>query len=145
MLLLRREGGRLVTSLDVAVEDRPKQQRAKRLRRLPLAQGKRRCVGGLAELKIEAPAPAAAFGDVGWMIENYVGLVQAEFVAENVVGAEKIDAADRGVEVVVVVAVERDVDSGVAEEAEDFGVGGFKGGRRGIGSEGLGWRWYRDF
>ena len=52
-------------------------------------------VGSLAELKIEAAAPATAVDDIGGMIEDYIGLVEAEFVAEYVVGAEQIDAADR--------------------------------------------------
>jgi len=83
-------------------------------------------VGGLAELEVEASAPAAAVGDVGGMIKDDVGLVEAELVAEDVVGAEEIDAADGGVEIVIVVAVESDVDGGVVEEAEEFGVFGLE-------------------
>jgi hypothetical protein len=56
-------------------------------------------------LEIEASAPAAAVGDVGRVVEDDVGLVEAELVAEDVVGAEEIYATDGVIEVVAVVAV----------------------------------------
>src|ERR1700693_2136851 len=83
-------------------------------------------VGGLTELQIEAPAPAAAGRGIGWMLNDDAGLVKAEFIAEDIVGAQQIYSTDRVVEVVGVVAVERHVDGGVTEKTEHLAVIGLQ-------------------
>ena len=64
------------------------------------------CVGGLAELQIEAPTPAAAGCGIGRMFNDDTGLVEAEFIAEHVVGAQQIYSTDGIVEIVGVVAIQ---------------------------------------
>src|SRR6202051_1785642 len=49
-------------------------------------------VGGLPELQIEAPAPPMARGGIGRMVNDDTGLVEAEFVAEDIVGVQEIYA-----------------------------------------------------
>jgi hypothetical protein len=73
-------------------------------------------VSGLTELQIEAPAPPAACGGIGRMVNCDTGLIEAEFVAEDIVGAQQIYAAEGTIEVVGVVAMQRDVDGGVTEK-----------------------------
>src|SRR4029077_3988744 len=43
------------------------------------------CVGGLAELQVQTPAPAAAGCGIGRMFNDDTGLVETEFIAEHVV------------------------------------------------------------
>jgi hypothetical protein len=45
-------------------------------------------VCGLAELEIVARTEAASGGEIGSAFKDYVGLIQAEIVAEHIVGTE---------------------------------------------------------
>ena len=52
------------------------------------------------------------------MFENEVCLIQAEAVAGDIVGAQKVHAAYGAIEVVAVVAVEIEINGGAGEEIE---------------------------
>src|ERR1700722_490727 len=73
-------------------------------------------IGGLAELQVEAPAPAMACCGIGQMVNDETGLVEAELIAEHVVGAQQIYSADGIVEIVGIVAIERYVDGRLTEK-----------------------------
>jgi hypothetical protein len=70
----------------------------------------------LAELEIEAESVAAVNGEIGIEVKDEISLVEAEGVAENVVGAEIADSADGRVEAVFSVAIQVVVESGAAGE-----------------------------
>ena len=69
-------------------------------------------VGRLAEHEIDAPAQAAARGDIRRPFDDEANLIEVEAAARDVVGVKLIGAACRIVEVVTEVAVQIQVDGG---------------------------------
>ena len=64
-------------------------------------------VRGLSKLQIEAASPPAAGVDIGCVLENQRGLIEAELVAQHVIGAKQVHTPNRLVEIVFIVRIQR--------------------------------------
>jgi hypothetical protein len=62
--------------------------------------------GGLAKLQVQTDAPSLSVLDVGRIFDYESGLVEAERVAQDVVRAQPVDAADGVIEVLAVVGIQ---------------------------------------
>jgi hypothetical protein len=79
-------------------------------------------LGRLAELQVEARPESAPRIDVRRLLEDDGRLIQTEAVAQHVIGAQQVDAAERAVEVVGVITVDGQVDRRVAPEVEYLAI-----------------------
>ena len=66
-------------------------------------------LGGLPELEIQPRSPTFVIGHIGRVFKHNVALVQAEGITANVIGAQEVGPANRGVEIVRVISVKEEI------------------------------------
>ena len=69
-------------------------------------------IGRLSKLQVKSNAISSALGNIRIQIQHNIGLIDAEAIAEHIVGPQVLDPPDRMVEIVLVVPVEHVIQRG---------------------------------
>ena len=67
-------------------------------------------LSSLPILKVEAETESFAVRRIGCVFDHQISLIQAEGITRDIIGAEKIDAPGRVVEIIAIISIEQKVD-----------------------------------
>src|SRR5208282_2170458 len=78
----------------------------------------------LPELQIEANSKRTSSANIGSPLENHVGLIQTDVVAQNVVGTQRVHTPNRVVEIERIIFIEREIQSGSVQVIKNRSIRG---------------------